>query len=131
MEILVEVSEETKRRSQRWQVSYASKPGKRDSGRETRVYRNSVGAVRKVKSLVARGISSKVEPVLTDFYVVNHCGGIVLCHAGMLPREAAKIAYDYSSIDRIAGILLWPHGLNLPKSLQKRVIIADESEVVS
>ncbi len=122
MESLVCPDWETKSISHKWQVSFKSKPKK---GRKFKVYRSADSAARKSDELYARGITCKIEPVLTDFYVVNHCG-IVLCKERLHPLYAAKIAKDYATIDRVAGVLLWPHGLALPKALKSRIV-----EVVS
>jgi hypothetical protein len=123
---------ETKSISHRWQVSFQSKPGKRGIGRKFKVYRSAERAARKSDDLFARGVKSKIEPVLTDFYIINHCGGLVLVEGRLHPLDAAKTAYCYSRIDRVAGVLLWPHGIKLPKDLQSRVVVADkETEVVS
>jgi hypothetical protein len=132
MEMLICQEQETKAISQRLQVSYKSKPGKRNSGRKFKVYRSAESAARKSNELYARGIKSKIEPVLTDLYIVNHCGGVLLCQSRLHPFKAAELAYFYSRVDRVGGILLWPSCTKLPKDLQSRLVVADtETEVVS
>lgn len=126
MEMLICPEWEAKSISHRWQVSHKSKPGNRGSGRKFKICRSAERAARKADELFARGIQSTIEPVLTDFYIINHCGGIVLFRSRMLPLDAAKVANDYSTVDRVAGVLLWPHGTKLPKALQSKVV-----EVVS
>ena len=78
--------------------------------------------------LFAKGIPSKIQPCRSDVYIVAECGELVLVAPKMLPVEASKLSFDYSTIQRCRGVLLWPHGLKLPKSLQKRVVVADETE---
>ncbi len=130
MESLVCPDWETKSISHKWQVSFKSKPGKRC--RKFKVYRSADSAARKSDELYARGITCKIEPVLTDFYIVNDDGQIVLVHARMHTLDAAKVAYDYAGIQRVRGVMLWPHGSSFPKDLRSRVIVADgETEVVS
>lgn len=132
MESLVCPDWETKSIFHRWQVSYKSKTGKRNSGRKFKVFRSSESAARKSDELFARGIKSKIEPVLTDFYIINHCGGVVLIDSRLHPFKAAELAYSYSRVDRVAGVLLWPSCIKFPKSLRSKLVVADKgTEVVS
>jgi len=128
MEMLTNVSAETKSRCQRWQVVYRSKSG----NRKIKVYRFAECAARKSDGLFAKGISVKIQPCRTDVYVTAECGELVLVGSRMLPVEASRLSFDYSTIDREAGLLLWPHGIKLPKALQDMVVVEDkETEVVS
>lgn len=130
MQSLVCPDWETKSISHKWQVSFKPRPGKR--GRKFKVYRSADSASRKSDELYARGIQSRIEPVLTDFYIVNDDGQIVLAYSRLHPLDAAKVAYDYAGIDRDSGAFLWPHGSEFPTSLQSRVVVADKQmEVVS
>ena len=113
--------------SQSWQVVHRSKRGVR----KIKVCRSAECAARIADKLFAKGISSTIEPCRTDVYVASECGKLVLVASRMIPVEASRLSYDYSTIQRSRGLLLWPHGTKLPKALQNLVVVADESEVES
>lgn len=111
-----------------WQISYLSNSGVR----KIKVYRKAKSAARKSDDLFANGIPSKIQPCRTDVYVVGGRGELLLVQSRLLLKEASRMSFYYSTIERKDGVLLWPHGTKLPKALQNMVVVAaEEMEVVS
>jgi hypothetical protein len=103
---------ETKVESKWWQLTFT----KSDQSTVTKGYRHATKALRKAEQLFRQGRDYKLEPALTDIYIVDQdSGDLILVESKYDPIEAARFAKLYSGTDRGRGCLLWPHGVPTPK----------------
>jgi hypothetical protein len=63
---------------------------------------------------MAKGWRVTINQYFTDVLIARSNGEFIVAAQKITPREAAKLSHQYARIDRERGLVLWPHGQQLP-----------------